>query len=274
MNNETINLYIISDSAGDTALKLAHATMAQFPEAHFYINRRNFVRSEEKLVRILEEVRDNQGIILHTIITPTLNTTLEDFCHENSLFQFNLMSSIINELSVRTGMKPTLELGAQHHLDENYFKRIKAMEFAAKYDDGKDPKGFEKADLVLLGVSRTSKTPLSLYLAQKGIRVANLPLVPQARIPDEIWNVDSKKIVGLTNDPKILNNIRAERMISYGLDAETAYSNMENIQKELDFANDLYEKLNCVVINVAKLSIEETASMILDALGLEDKTFI
>jgi regulator of PEP synthase PpsR (kinase-PPPase family) len=180
---------------------------------------------------------------------------------------------MVAEMGRRTGLEPTRELGAQHHLNENYFKRIKAIEFAVQYDDGKDPKGFLKADIVLLGVSRTSKTPLSLFLANKNLKVANLPIVPQAKIPDEIFQVDPNKIVGLTNNAEIINQIRAERMLSYGLDPETAYSNIDNVKAELAYANDLYEKLGCVVINVAKLSIEETAAMILDSLNLEDNTF-
>ena len=128
------------------------------------------------------------------------------------------------------------------------------------------PSGFLKADIVLLGVSRTSKTPLSLFLANRGYKVANLPLVPKTHIPDQIYQVDPKKIFGLTNDPSILNNIRRERMISYGLNPDTTYSNMDNIQAELDFAMELYKKLGCPIINVANKSIEETATLIMESL--------
>ena len=173
----------------------------------------------------------------------------------------------------RTGVVPSREPGALHSLNKNYFKRIKAMEFAVKYDDGKDPRGFLEADIVLLGVSRTSKTPLSLFLANKNLKVANLPLVPQAHIPKQLFEIDPKKIVGLTNDPDILNSIRKERMITYGLNPDTAYSDIDKIREELAFANDLYQKLGCVIINVASLSIEETAAMILQALDLEDHSY-
>src|SRR5699024_6231822 len=124
-------------------------------------------------------------------------------------------------------------------------------------------------DVVLLGISRTSKTPLSLFLANRNIKVANLPIVPQAHIPDEIYQVDPHKIIGLTNDPKVLNNIRRERMIAYGLNPDTTYSDLDAIKKELDFAQDLYKKLGCYVINVANRSIEETATLILEQLGLD-----
>jgi hypothetical protein len=155
-------------------------------------------------------------------------------------------------------------------MGQNYFDRISAMEFAVMYDDGKDPKGFLEADVVLLGVSRTSKTPLSLFLANKNLKVANLPLVPQTHIPDEIYKVDPKKIIGLTNDPSVLNEIRRQRMIAYGLNPDTTYSNMDSINAELDAANKLYKKLGCYVINVAHRSIEETAALIMEHLGIDD----
>lgn len=273
IEDNSFNIYVISDSAGDTSLKLAQASMAQFPDTDFCIFRRNFIRSEEALTRTLEQARKDDALILYTLISENLIKCAADYCEEHDLAAFDLLEPVVSIMSERIGKKPTRELGAQHHLNENYFKRIKAIEFAVQYDDGQDPKGFLKADIVLLGVSRTSKTPLSLFLAQKNLKVANLPIVPQARIPDEIWQVDPKKIIGLTNDPEILNNIRAERMRSYGLVPETSYSNTDNIMKELQYANDLYDKLGCIVINVAKLSIEETAAMILDMLGLEDKTY-
>ena len=123
---------------------------------------------------------------------------------------------------------------------------------------------------MLLGVSRTSKTPLSLYLANQGYKVANLPLVPKTQIPKEIYQVDKKRIFGLTNDPEVLNNIRRQRMISYGLDPDTVYSNMDNINQELEFATNLYKELGCLQINVATKSIEETATLIIESLDSED----
>ena len=212
-------------------------------------------------------------MVIYTIINPDLVQLTQDFCEENQLYSMNVLTPPVEEVAKRTGVKPTGEPGALHHLNKNYFKRIKAMEFAVKYDDGKDPKGFLKADIVLLGVSRTSKTPLSLFLANKNLKVANLPLVPHAQIPEQLWQVDPKKIVGLTNDPAVLNGIRKERMRAYGLDPDTAYSDIDKIKEELEFANKLYEKLGCIVINVATLSIEETASMILNELNLEDHSY-
>ncbi len=180
-----------------------------------------------------------------------------------------MMSPMTQMITAKTNSTPTGEAGALHHLNDRYFDRISAMEFAVMYDDGKDPHGFLEADIVLLGVSRTSKTPLSLFLANRNIKVANLPIVPQAHIPDEIWRVDPKKIIGLMNTPEVLNNIRRERMIAYGLNPDTTYSDMDEIKAELAFAQDLYDKIGCQVINVANRSIEETATIILERMGLD-----
>lgn len=275
MNDETniLTIYVISDSAGETATKLAQATMAQFPTVEFNLYRKTFVNDKEVLIKGLAEAKKHDAMILFTMINEELSTLISDFCEESGLFSFDVLSSTISEIERRGGVAATREPGALHHLNKNYFKRIKAMEFAVKYDDGKDPRGFLEADVVLLGVSRTSKTPLSLFLANKNLKVANLPLVPQAHIPKQLWEVDPSKIVGLTNDPDILNSIRKERMLAYGLNPDTAYSDIEKIKAELAFAKDLYEKLGCVVINVASLSIEETASMIMNALRLEDHSY-
>lgn len=272
-DNPIINFFVVSDSAGETATKLAQATMAQYPSVDFSLHRRTFIRSKEALLKTLKDAKQKNGVILHTLIKTELIELTNEFCEQSGVFHMDVLSPAVDEVAKRTGIEPSREPGAMHHLNENYFKRIKAMEFAVKYDDGKDPRGFLEADVVLLGVSRTSKTPLSLFLANKNLKVANLPIVPQAHIPKQIWDVDPKKIVGLTNDPDVLNSIRKERMLTYGLNPDTAYSNIDKIREELDFAQDLYEKIGCVVINVASLSIEETASMILNALKLEDHSY-
>ena len=141
------------------------------------------------------------------------------------------------------------------------------MEFAVKYDDGKDPRGVLKADLVIIGVSRTSKTPLSMYLANKNIKVANIPLVPEAKVPQELFQIPSKKIVGLTNTPEKLNEIRTERLRALGLSTansgENKYANMERILEEIDFAESLMKKIGCPIINVSNKAIEETAEKII-----------
>lgn len=268
-----VTIFIISDSAGETASKLAAASMAQYPTVEFNLIRRTFVKEEDKLMEALESAREKEAMVLHTIINEELVHIATAYFQKHDMFHLDILTPPVLEIERLTGVAPTREAGALHHLNQNYFKRIEAMEFAVKYDDGKDPRGFLEADVLLLGVSRTSKTPLSLFLANKNLKVANLPLIPEAHLPKQLWETDPKKIVGLTNDPEILNGIRKERMRTYGLPVNTSYSDIQKIRKELEFANQLYKKLGCVVLNVASLSIEETASMILNALHLEDHSY-
>lgn len=273
MPKKKVHLYIISDSAGETATKLVQAALVQYREVEFTIVRKTFIHDEKNLLDALENAKKQQAIVIYTLISEDLVKVAKSFCEEHELFHQDLLSPVVNEIALRTNTKPSRKTGAMHSLDTNYFKRIEAMEFAVKYDDGKDPRGFLEADVVLLGVSRTSKTPLSLFLANKNLKVANLPLIPEAHIPSQLWEIPKSKIVGLTNDPEILNSIRKERMKSYGLNPDTAYSDINKIKEELAFAKDLYDKLGCIQINVANLSIEETASIILSELSLEDHSY-
>nr|WP_321315089.1 pyruvate, water dikinase regulatory protein [uncultured Ligilactobacillus sp.] len=264
--NKNIKLYVMSDSIGATAMSLAQAVTVQFPDTKFQVKRFPFITTTSILKGILASAKREDAFIIHTFITEELTNYINDYCQKNSIRHYDGISSLLNELQEKTHEEPLRKPGINHETDKDYFKRIEATEFAVTYDDGKDPSGFLKADIVLLGVSRTSKTPLSLYFANLGYKVANLPLVPHVKIPKEIFEIDKNKIFGLTNDPEILNNIRKERMIAYGLKPNTHYSNIDNIEDELKAANELYKKIGCLVINVAHKSIEETATLILESL--------
>lgn len=266
---KVVNIYVISDSIGATAMSLVQAVTVQFPHTKFNVKRFPFITTSSILQGVLNTAIRDDAFIIHTFITKDLTDLTNQFCEEHHLRHYDGIGNLLSELADTTNETPLRKPGINHETDKDYFKRIEAIEFAVTYDDGKDPAGFLKADIVLLGVSRTSKTPLSLYLANLGYKVANLPLVPHAKIPDEIYQVDKNKIFGLTNDPQILNDIRKERMIAYGLNPDTQYSDISNIESELDTANKLYRKLGCLVINVAHKSIEETATLILESLPSE-----
>lgn len=265
-----VNIIIISDSAGDTAFNNAVAAAAQFPDAQINYRRYPFIINKEKLEETFEEIIQYPNLLLiYSLVKDEMQIPVIRFVREHHIESVDILSPAIESIQKLTGLKPEQKIGAQHKMNQKYFDRISAMEFAVMYDDGKDPKGFLEADVVLLGVSRTSKTPLSLFLANKNLKVANLPLVPDTHIPKEIYQIDPKKIIGLTNDLSVLNEIRRERMISYGLSPDTSYSNTDAIKKELDSAQKLYDKLGCFVINVAHRSIEETAAIIMNHLGVQ-----
>ena len=161
---------------------------------------------------------------------------------------------------------PRLEPGLVRRLDEEYFRRVAAIEFAVKYDDGKDPRGLLLADVVLIGVSRTSKTPLSMYLAHKRMKVANLPLVPEVDAPEELFWVPPNKVIGLTINPRQLNEIRQERLKALGLHAEANYASMERILEELDYAEKIMRRVGCPIFDVSNKAVEEVANKILEVI--------
>lgn len=262
-------VFIISDSVGETANSVAKAASAQFPNEKFEFDRYPFTQTTSLLDGILKRAQRQKAVVFSTFVNPELNKFAKEQCEQAKILYYDVLTLAISLFKQQTGQEAANKPGTVHNLDEGYFDKIAAMEFAVTYDDGKDPTGFLKADIVLLGVSRTSKTPLSLYLANKGFKVANLPLVPQASIPEEIWKVDPKKIFGLTTTPEVLNDIRRQRMIAYGLNPDSSYSNTEGIKLELDYADKIFKRLGCLVIKTSNKSIEETATLIMESLDVD-----
>ncbi|TGD23086.1 kinase/pyrophosphorylase [Companilactobacillus suantsaicola] len=267
---QKLDVFVLSDGVGETALRVAKAAFIQFPEMDTTYTKYPFIKNDIQLKNILHMAKDQHAVVLHTIVSEETCEVINQYCQNNGIVYYDILNPIIGTFAQMIKQKPIRKKGLMHELDKDYFDMISAMEFTVSNDDGQNPKGFLEADLVLLGISRTSKTPLSLYLANKNIKVANLPLSPVTGIPDELWEVDKKKIIGLTNDMNVLRKIRSQRMIAYGLSANTTYSGEDEIQKELDYSNELYEKLGCPVINVADRSIEETAAIIMEKLNFND----
>lgn len=258
-------IYVISDSVGETAQQVTKAAISQFKiNEECEIRRFPYVMDENFLLEILEGGKSEDAIIVYTLVDENLLNVTKKFCKKENLSNIDLMTPILKEIANKTQMKPKREPGIIRKLDESYFKRVEAIEFAVKYDDGKDPRGILKSDIVLVGISRTSKTPLSMYLANKNIKVANVPLVPEIPIPKEVFEIDTKKIIGLTNTPEKLNQIRAERLKALGLSSNANYANLDRILQELDYSEQVMKKIGCPVIDVSSKAIEETAGIILD----------
>lgn len=264
----TLHFYFISDSIGETSLKVAKSALAQFPSVRAILHKFMFIHSKEELLHALKEAQAQHGIICLTVADTQLFAFAQHYAAQHQLTIFNVIEPISHEISKRTGLAPSKEIGAQHHLSSEYFDRVKAMEFCMMYDDGKDPSGLLEADIVLLGISRTSKTPLSMYLGNLGYKVANLPIIPENTLPSQLFQVDKRKIVGLTTSADVVNQHRESRMKEYGLSSGSKYASLTRVNEELTYASSLYEQLDCVVINTAQLSIEETASIIIEALNL------
>ena len=258
-------IYVISDSVGETAQQVTQAALSQFnKEYDCEIRGFPYVADERYLIKILENGKTEQALIVYTLVSENLLNITKEFCDKEKLSYIDLMTPLLNQISKKTGMKPKREPGIIRKLDESYFKRVEAIEFAVKYDDGKDPRGILNSDIVLLGISRTSKTPLSMYLANKNIKVANVPLVPEIPIPKEVFEINPKKIIGLINTPEKLNSIRKERLKVLGLLENASYANIERILQELDYSKKIMKKVGCPVIDVSNKAIEETAGIIFD----------
>ena len=209
------------------------------------------------LDKVFEEASQTTAFLMFSLVDEKLASYAEKRCQEEGFVYVDLLTNVIKAMASISGAKPLGQPGMLRRLDNHYFKRVDAIEFAVKYDDGKDPRGILKADVILLGVSRTSKTPLSMYLADKQLKVVNIPLVPEIPIPKELSQVSPKRIIGLTNSPEKLNHIRSERLKTLGVSGAANYAKMDRILEELDYADKLMKTLKCPVINVAHKAIEE-----------------
>lgn len=259
-------IYIISDSVGETAEHVARAAAGQFKNSSFEVKKYPYMDDALRIQEILEEAITRKSILVFTTVLEPIRLQITQFCKEHHLPFIDVMSPLIHAFKHFLGEEPVNEPGTIHKLDEKYFNRVEAVEFAVKYDDGKDPRGVKKADVVILGVSRTSKTPLSMYLAHKNIKVANIPLVPEVPVPKEVYEISPKKIVGLKTSPHKLNEIREERLKALGLTSNAIYANMDRINEELVYAEEIMKKIGCPVIDVSSKAIEETANIILQIL--------
>ncbi|MFC4103957.1 pyruvate, water dikinase regulatory protein [Paenibacillus xanthanilyticus] len=259
-------IYVVSDSAGDTGELVVRAAVAQFHPISADIRRAPFVQDEAAAARIVELAKEAGAIILYTLVLPQLQECLNSLAQEHGVPAIDLLGTLVGSLEQKTGRKSRQEPGLNHVLDEDYFRKVEAVEFAVKYDDMRDTTGITKADIVLVGVSRTSKTPLSMYLAHKKFKVANVPLMPELTPPDELFRIPKEKIVGLTIGVHYLNVIRKERLKALGLPDSAAYATPTRIERELAHANEIMTKLGCVVIDVSHRAVEETASLIMESI--------
>ncbi len=240
------------------------SAISQFDSGNFDIVRVPYIDSIEQIESVLEEVKKRHAFVCHTLISPDLRKAFNKRAEECNVIAVDILGPVLSAIENLSGLAPKNQPGLTHMLNREYFKRIEAIEFAVKYDDGKNPLGLLKADIILIGVSRTSKTPLSMYLAHKGLKVANIPLIPGITPPEELFNIKPQKIIGLIVDPAKLNEIRAERLKAIGLMSDASYAKISCISEEIEYSKAVMRQLNCHVINVSNRAIEETAHMVLE----------
>jgi [pyruvate, water dikinase]-phosphate phosphotransferase / [pyruvate, water dikinase] kinase len=256
-----VELHVVSDSTGETATRLTHALEAQFPDQEFEEIRHPSVETVDDLRLAIERARGRPAVIIYTIVEPELREQMRALCRRARLHYCDLLGHPIEAVAKVSGMAARMTPGARPPLDSTYFKRMAAIEFAVRYDDGVGS-GLHEADIVLVGVSRTSKTPLSMYLGYLGYKTANVPIVKGIEPPPELWEIDPAKIVGLTIEADRLQEIRRERTRRMG-GTHRDYTQLVSIYEELDEAASVHRRLGCPVIEISERSIEETAARVI-----------
>lgn len=262
--NKMLTLYVVSDSIGETGELIARAAAKQFITESYEIKKYPFISDEKEIREIFDEAVSGESIFIYTTVILQIKNLIDTLGEEKNIPTIDVMSPPMKSIESILGYAPKREAGLIRRIDENYFRKVEAVEFAVKYDDGKDPRGIERADICLIGISRTSKTPLSMYLAHKNFKVVNVPLVPEVSVPDELYKKDRRRIIGLVADPKKLIEIRTERLKALGLKNSANYASVERIQKELEYSMEIMMSVNCEIIDVSTKAIEETASIIIE----------
>jgi [pyruvate, water dikinase]-phosphate phosphotransferase / [pyruvate, water dikinase] kinase len=258
------HVHLVSDSTGETLNAMARAVCARFdnvlPIEHIYA----LVRSPRQLERALTDIESAPGVVIHTIVDDQLRSALEEGCRRLEMTCIPALDPLVSALSRYLGAAISRRVGAQHNLDNDYFNRMDALNYAIGHDDGQGGQDLDQADVVLVGVSRTSKTPTCIYLAHRGVRAANVPLVPDRPIPEKLLNLKNALIVGLTVSPDRLIQIRRNRLLSLKEDRASSYTDTDAVRDEIVQARRLYERQGWPVIDVTRRSVEETAAAVLN----------
>ncbi|WBW95151.1 pyruvate, phosphate dikinase/phosphoenolpyruvate synthase regulator [Oceanirhabdus sp. W0125-5] len=262
-----LSIYAISDSIGETAELVAKGIASQFSE-EIHITRVPYLKTLKNAQKFIDTIKEEKNlIIISTIILSEVKEFLVEKCVELNLCYISVLSPGINIISQKFNIKPAFKPGNIWSMDDEYYKRISAIEFAIQYDDSKDYNGLDIADIVLVGLSRTSKTPLSMYLAYKGLKVINIPLIPEIPPPQKLFEIDKRKVIALTIDPLKLIEIRKHRLEKLGWGINTSgYTDDQRILEEFDYADVIFKRINCKKIDVTDRAIEDTALIILDTI--------
>ena len=263
--NNTYEIYLISDSTGETLDRIFLALKAQFKNINYKVNSYSFTRTENQILKILEDAEKKQNsVILYTIVDNKLAKYLGNISDGKKIPCFGILGNLILNFSKILNQKASREPSAQHVMNDEYYERIEAIQFTMNHDDGNLVKDIEKSDIVLIGVSRTSKTPTSIYLANKGLKTSNIPLVNENSLPKKLReNPKLTCVVGLNTEPQRLVELRKNRMNSLKETENKAYTNIENIKIEIDNAKKTFQKYKWPSIDVTRKSVEETAASII-----------
>ena len=262
---KTFQMHLISDSTGETVSSVSRAALAQFEQAEVEENIWSMVRTKSQLLKVIEEIQKNPGIVFYTVADDELSDILIEECNKISVPVVPVINRAIQELSKFFSMLPSHRIGKQHEMDDDYFKRMEIINFALTHDDGQATWELEEADIVIVGVSRTSKSPTTMYLAYRGFKAANVPYIPGCDLPGDIHKLKNPLVVALTIGVERLVQIRKSRLTSldHPDEARNGYTDEDKIRDELEEARKFFNKNKWPVIDVTRKSVEETAALII-----------
>ena len=263
------SIFIISDGTGETAVTMIRAALVQYQGMDVSLVRFKNVRQDEQISTIVDQALEQRALIVYTVVSQSLRNRIAEQASSKGLASIDLLGPILSTLDVFFEVTTApREAGLLRAVDEQYYRRIEAIEYTVKHDDGKSRAELDKADIILVGISRTSKTPLSIFLSHKGWKVANIPIVVGTPLPEELFKVDQRKIVGLIIDMDSLQRIRRNRLEKFGQDPGGEYASMAHIAKEIDYATEIFKKnRKWPVFNVTERALEETATEITRIVG-------
>jgi len=261
--SEGYHLHLVSDSTGETIASAARACLVQFEGVEVTEHVWNLVRTKRQLQRVIVGVETEPGVVLFTLVDAKMRSALVSACRHLQVPCIALLDPVVAALSGYLGIKSKAKPGMQHVLDAEYFARIDAINFVLAHDDGQSTKDLNDADVILVGISRTSKTPTCIYLANRGVKAANVPLVPGSPLPPELFTAAKPLIVGLTKDPVPLVQIRRSRLMSLNQEQETDYIDLEKVKQEVATARRIFAENTWPVIDVTRRSIEEVAAAVI-----------
>jgi hypothetical protein len=252
-------IFVVSDATGATAEHVLQAALAQFEAGDVRIERRPQTRTTEKIREVVDEARESGGMLVHTLASTDLRREIYLCATERRVHSVDLLGNVLSDLSAFLGAPPGGVPGGLHRFDENYYRRMDALTFVVKHDDGLGLEDLGRAEIVLVGISRTSKTPLSIYLAVRGYFVANVPVLNGVEPPQELFKIDQRKVVALRMDPVRLRHIREQRLRSFREDARQAYIDAYMVQQEVAFADAIFKRASWPVVDMTLKSLEEVA---------------
>ena len=269
---KSLTLHLISDSTGVTLRAVSSAAAAQFTELNYQEKTYPMVRTITQLNRVLETIRTDKGVVFCTLVEEEVREKLEKFCKKENIPYFPVMENIVSLLEKYTGIKAINKPGGQHILNDDYFKRIEAINYTLEHDDGQGQINLEEADVIVVGVSRTSKTPTCIYLANQGIKAANYPLVPHIGISDELNAIKNTQVVALITSAHALVEIRRKRSATLGISAvDNDYIDIHKVEEEITAAKRIFANKGWPVIDITRRSVEETSSAIMNILSQKEQ---